>query len=101
MMMEVDSTLRARQLKRVALIGTRFTVETRMFGRLGDIEVVMPKPDEIERIHGIYMQVVSGNAAPEQIEELRETRARVRDARRRAGGAGGRHGSVAAAESPR
>ena len=30
-------------LKRVALLGTRFTIETRMFGRLDDIEVVMPQ----------------------------------------------------------
>ena len=39
-----------RGLKRVALFGTRSTVESRMFGRLG-VEVVMPKPDEIDFIH--------------------------------------------------
>jgi aspartate racemase len=72
MMSEVDRALRARQFKRVALIGTRFTIETRMFGRLGDIEVVMPKPDEIERIHGIYMKVVGGSSSPNDIEELRK-----------------------------
>ncbi len=72
MMTEVAAALRARQLKRVALIGTRFTIETRMFGRLGDIDVVMPKPDEIERIHGIYMKVVGGNSSPDDIEDLRK-----------------------------
>ena len=39
---EVAGALRARDLKRVALLGTRFTIETRMFGCLGDIEVVVP-----------------------------------------------------------
>jgi len=72
MMAEVAAALRGRQLKRVALLGTRFTVETRMFGRLGDIEVVMPKPDEIERIHNIYLQVVGGNGSPDGIEDLRK-----------------------------
>ena len=72
MMTEVDKALRARQLTRVALLGTRFTIETRMFGRLGDIEVVMPKPDEIDRIHTIYLQVVGGNGTAEHVAELRK-----------------------------
>jgi aspartate racemase len=72
MMTEVDKALRARQLTRVALLGTRFTIETRMFGRLGDIEVIMPKPDEIDRIHTIYLQVVGGNGTAEHVAELRK-----------------------------
>jgi aspartate racemase len=70
MMSEVDKAVRARGLTRIALLGTRFTIETRMFGRLGDIQIVMPKPDEIDRIHDIYTQVVAGRGSPEQIKEL-------------------------------
>jgi len=34
MLTEVPQAVRARGLKRVALLGTRFTIETRMFGCL-------------------------------------------------------------------
>ena len=64
--------LRAKGLKRVALLGTRFTLESRMFGSLGDIGVVMPPPAEIERINAIYMDVVAGRGSPAQLDELRE-----------------------------
>ena len=67
----VETALRTRKLTRLALLGTRFTIETRMFGRLGDIDIVMPGPDEIEKIHAIYTEVVGGRAIPEHIVELR------------------------------
>ena len=51
MLTEVADAVHMRSLKRVALLGTRFTIETRMFGCLDDIEVVMPQADEIDRIH--------------------------------------------------
>ena len=51
MLTEVANAVRARGLKRVALLGTRFTIETRLFGCLEDIDVVVPQPDEIDRIH--------------------------------------------------
>src|SRR5512132_362406 len=38
----VAAEVQARRLRRVALLGTRFTVESRMFGRLG-VDVVTPK----------------------------------------------------------
>src|SRR5439155_5357190 len=57
--------------KRVALIGTRSTVESRMFGRLG-VEVVMPKAEEIDVIHNFYLDVVYDRSTPEKIERLRD-----------------------------
>jgi aspartate racemase len=71
MLSEVAAAVRARGHKRVALLGTRFTVETRMFGSLGDIEVVMPQPDEIDQIHHIYMDIVAGRGTEAQNDELR------------------------------
>jgi aspartate racemase len=71
MVSEVADTIRARGLKRVALFGTRSTVESRMFGRLG-IEVVMPKPDEVERIHNTYLDILYDRSTPAQIDGLRE-----------------------------
>src|SRR3954465_7046794 len=50
MVSTVADAIRARGFKRIALFGTRSTVESKMFGRLG-VEVVMPTPDEIDFIH--------------------------------------------------
>jgi aspartate racemase len=72
MLVEVAAAVRARGLTRVALLGTRFTVETRMFGSLGDVEVVMPAADEIDRIHRIYTEFVAGRGGDAQAEELRQ-----------------------------
>ena len=71
MVSEVAQEIRARGLKRVALLGTRSTVESRMFGRLG-VDVVMPKPDEIDFIHNTYLDVVYDRSTPEKIDRLRE-----------------------------
>ena len=72
MLTEVADAVRTRGLKRVALLGTRFTIETRMFGCLDDIEVVMPQADEIDQIHRIYTDFVAGRGSDTQTEELRK-----------------------------
>ena len=59
---EVDD----RRLKRVALFGTRFTMETELFGRLKDVDVVAPKPAEIDFIHQTYLQLVNAGSGTEQ-----------------------------------
>ncbi|HXZ22767.1 MAG TPA: aspartate/glutamate racemase family protein [Pseudolabrys sp.] len=69
---EVPQVVHARDLKRVALLGTRFTLETRMFGCLDDIEVVMPSVDEIERIHQGYVDFVTGRGSDARRGELRQ-----------------------------
>jgi len=71
MVSEVAAEISARGLKRVAMFGTRFTVETRMFGRLDSVDVVMPQPDEIELIQNTYADVVAGRSTPTQIDALR------------------------------
>ena len=70
MLSEVAAAVRAKLSARGAS-GTRFTVETRMFGSLGDIEVVMPQPGEIDQIHRIYMDIVAGRGTDAQNDELR------------------------------
>jgi aspartate racemase len=71
MVSEVATEISARGLQRVAMFGTRFTVETRMFGRLDNVDVVMPKPDEIELIHNTYADVVAARSTSTQIDGLR------------------------------
>jgi aspartate racemase len=55
---EVAREIRARSYRRVALFGTRFVVESRMFGMLDGIDVVVP--DQVEAIHKAYMETVEG-----------------------------------------
>jgi len=71
MVATVADEIRARGLKRVALFGTRSTVGSRMFGRLG-VDVVMPKDDEIEFINNAYLDVVYDRSTPAGIDRLRE-----------------------------
>lgn len=62
----------ARQaLKRVAVIGTRFVVESDLFGEVPGVEFIRPQPDEVERIHEIYTKLaLRGEGGEEQRAEL-------------------------------
>lgn len=71
MLSVVRDAICARGVKRIAILGTRITVETRMFGRLDGIETVMPSADELGRIHDIYSALVAGRASDAQIDEMR------------------------------
>jgi len=55
---EVGAEIRLRGYKKVALFGTRFVVESRLFGMLDGVEVMVP--EQVETIHQIYLQVVNG-----------------------------------------
>ena len=68
---EVAAEIRTRGLKRIALLGTRFTVESRMFDRLG-VDVIVPNTEEIEQIHNTYMDVLHNRSTPKQIDGLRQ-----------------------------
>jgi aspartate racemase len=72
----LDETVRAidaRGLRRVALFGTRFTIEARLFGKLDHIDVVQPRPEEIDCIHSTYIEIVNaGRGTDEQAAVLRK-----------------------------
>jgi aspartate racemase len=55
---EVNLEIAARGYRRVALFGTRFVVESRMFGMLDGVEVVVP--NQVDEIHQAYMSTVAG-----------------------------------------
>ncbi len=58
-----DETER-RQLKRVAILGARVTIETELFGCLRNVaEVITPHPDEVDQIAGIYSHIVKNEKA--------------------------------------
>ena len=62
MIYELKRETEARQVRRVALFGTRFAVESRLFGQLEGVEVVMPQAEEIDYVHTTYMQLVGAGA---------------------------------------
>lgn len=71
MLAEVRQAVNARGLKRVALLGTRFTIETRLFGCLEGIETVMPEAGQIETIQDLYKEFVEGRGSDAKTDELR------------------------------
>jgi aspartate racemase len=73
----VNDSLRSSGFHRVALFGTRFTVDSAMFGALTAVEVVRPQPQEVDYIHNTYFQLAStgagGNAEREGLTRMART----------------------------
>jgi aspartate racemase len=49
-----------RRVKRVALLGSIFTVQGSLWGQLGGIDIVKPQPDEIAFIGSAYQRILDG-----------------------------------------
>jgi len=63
--------LRTKGIGRAALLGTRYTIQSAMFGRLDGTELVTPRPDEVAVIHDAYMRTANaGKGAPDDYRAL-------------------------------
>jgi aspartate racemase len=51
--------LRERKLSRVALFGTRYTIDCKLFGALEAFDVVRPRGEEVDEIHRIYLELAT------------------------------------------
>ena len=61
-----------RRLQRIAIFGARVTVETKLFGRLHEVDVVAPDPSEIDLLNNIYVRIVEEeHASVEDYASLR------------------------------
>lgn len=61
-----------REMKRVAVLGARVTMETRLYGSLRDVDVILPSEQELDRMADLYGSIVyAGRATIAQREELR------------------------------
>jgi aspartate racemase len=52
-----------RGLQRVAIFGARVTVETKLFGRLQNVDVVTPSPREVDLQSKLYVRIVEEEQA--------------------------------------
>jgi aspartate racemase len=79
----VAAHLRERGLSRVALFGTRYVIESDMFGRLKNIDLVRPRETELTFVHDAYTRLAhTGKASAEDYDRF-VTLAQVLQARDR------------------
>jgi len=50
--------LAARSIRRAAVFGTRYVVQSALYGFVINCEIILPQPDEIDLIHGIYNELL-------------------------------------------
>jgi aspartate racemase len=62
----ISAEVERRRFRRVALFGARVTMETKMFGELRGVDVIMPTADEIDTIADIYGRVVEEARASQE-----------------------------------
>jgi aspartate racemase len=55
----LNRDLATRKARRVAIFGTRFVIESDLFGALSGVEVVRPAPDEVDLIHKTYVELAA------------------------------------------
>ena len=79
-MLEVTAQgLRERGFSRIALFGTRFTIETELFGALDAFDVIPPRPQEVDEIHRVYLELATaGHTSAANVEALREIARAIR-----------------------
>ena len=80
--------LHDRGFSRIALFGTRFTIETGLFGALEEFDVIAPRAQEIDQIHRVYLELATvGHTSVAHVEGLREIARAIRRRDRVDGGA--------------
>jgi aspartate racemase len=60
-----------QRIKRIALLGSIFTVQGSLWGQLGGIDIVKPLPDEIAFIGAAYQRILDGKSDPADADGFR------------------------------
>jgi aspartate racemase len=58
--------LAVRGVRRVAVFGTRYVMESSLYGFAGDVEIIRPTPDEMETIHNTYLELLQKGLGTEE-----------------------------------
>jgi aspartate racemase len=65
--------LTLRDIRRVAVFGTRYVMESSLYGFAGDVEIVRATPDEMNYIHQTYLELLQkASGTEEQYRNLTE-----------------------------
>lgn len=62
----LNEDLSARSVRRVAVFGTRFVIESALFGLLDGVQTVSPRPEEVNEIHAIYSKLAQEGMGSEE-----------------------------------
>jgi aspartate racemase len=66
----VDAELRARGLERVGLLGTRITMESKLFGQISGAQLILPGSEDLDRVHETYLAMASSGTVTDSQREL-------------------------------
>jgi len=69
----LNEELSTRSVNRVAVFGTRFVIDSGLFGFLNRVQIISPRPEEVNDIHQIYSKLaMDGKASEGQHKRLTE-----------------------------
>jgi len=67
----LEAEFRVRNISRIGLLGSRVTMESRLFGGISGAEVIIPDGEQLDLVHEDYMDMaVSGSVSGQQRERL-------------------------------
>jgi aspartate racemase len=66
-----------RRIRRIALMGSIFTVQGSLWGQLAGIEIAKPQPDEIAFIGAAYQRILDDRTEPGDADALRAIAAKL------------------------
>lgn len=67
----LNRELAARAIRRVAVFGTRYVMESGLFGMVEGVEIIKPKPEELDFVHQTYVELaLLGRGSDEQYRDL-------------------------------
>lgn len=58
--------LAARSVQRVAVFGTRYVMESSLYGFAGDVAIIRPTSDEMDTIHTTYLELLQKGVGTEE-----------------------------------
>ena len=69
----VAAEIARRSIRRVVVFGTRFVMQSDMYGKLPGLEYIRPRPEELDLIHDTYLRVaLDGKGTPAQYSQLHD-----------------------------
>ena len=67
---EIEAELVNRGLRRVGLLGTRVVMQSRLYGGVSAVDVVLPQGDNFDATHDAYVAMAAAGQAYDQQREL-------------------------------